>query len=136
MNIKWKFKLNQSGQEMSRLSQCFTTWFCPGWSYISFNGIQTCIVLQTNQTKSCLLKADGDLPVNFIQAIKCYIKIWQSSSELALKVRVRPEILCLFSKRASAIVFPVKTLYHQMAYEILNCKVIIFLKVPGFQQCT
>ena len=38
-------------------------------------------------------------------------------------MRVRPEILCWFSGRACAVVFPVKTMYHQMAYEMLGYKV-------------
>ena len=63
MNITWKFKLNQSRQEMSRLTQFLTTWFCPGWSYISFNGIYTWIVHQTNQTKSWLPKAEWGSPI-------------------------------------------------------------------------
>jgi hypothetical protein len=36
---------------------------------------------------------------------------------------VCPEILCWFSKRPCALVFPVKTLLHQMAYEMLDYKV-------------
>ena len=38
-------------------------------------------------------------------------------------MKVCPEILSWFSGRACALVFPVKILYHQMAYEMLGYKV-------------